>query len=445
MYICDLLLHYYMVFGWGKKKQIVEEKIGESVSPTHKNTNLENIPNIIQDITNLRQKTLIAEVKSFQKRIESDRKTLLSIADQLRKDNLSTKDMDPHLVILVNRGKKEVISSIQNEFQVKFSEIDSFERVLDFQRNSSRGIKKVGDMLGKHSRVIHIFAKKYAKKLKDDLQTLTDNLTEVNTLISNYDSNQELLNSVKSILTDFADAKKDIVKQERRKSQLEELAKNEKQNKINFTKLIDEMKSSSQYKEFQDIQNKLILISEEEKTIKNEIEEQFIKISRPLNKYVYVSSLDKPLKMMIESLASSPYDVLTITNKSGIDTILNSVRSGIESGSVSVKDIEKSKEAINKIQNLIPTLIKQKLEFTKKISNLSESLNIFDNNKFLKLASDLEKSNFNMSDIESKISIIQKQIESTKNQIHDMISKLELNLKQASSIHYKISYDNNDL
>ena len=445
MYICDLLLHYYMVFGWGKKKQVVEEKIGESVSPTHKNTNLENIPNIIQDITNLRQKTLIAEVKSFQKRIESDRKTLLSIADQLRKDNLSTKDMDPHLVILVNRGKKEVISSIQNEFQVKFSEIDSFERVLDFQRNSSRRIKKVGDMLGKHSRVIHIFAKKYAKKLKDDLQTLTDNLTEVNTLISNYDSNQELLNSVKSILTDFADAKKDIVKQERRKSQLEELAKNEKQNKINFTKLIDEMKSSSQYKEFQDIQNKLILISEEEKTIKNEIEEQFIKISRPLNKYVYVSSLDKPLKMMIESLASSPYDVLTITNKSGIDTILNSVRSGIESGSVSVKDIEKSKEAINKIQNLIPTLIKQKLEFTKKISNLSESLNIFDNNKFLKLASDLEKSNFNMSDIESKISIIQKQIESTKNQIHDMISKLELNLKQASSIHYKISYDNNDL
>ena len=445
MYICDLLLHYYMVFGWGKKKQIVEEKIGESVSPTHKNTNLENIPNIIQDVTNLRQKTLIAEVKSFQKRIESDRKTLLSIADQLRKDNLSTKDMDPHLVILVNRGKKEVISSIQNEFQIKFSEIDSFERVLDFQRNSSRGIKKVGDMLGKHSRVIHIFAKKYAKKLKDDLQTLTNNLTEVNTLISNYDSNQELLNSVKSILTDFADAKKDIAKQERRKSQLEELAKNEKQNKINFTKLIDEMKSSSQYKEFQDIQNKLILISEEEKTIKNEIEEQFIKISRPLNKYVYVSSLDKPLKMMIESLASSPYDVLTITNKSGIDTILNSVRSGIESGSVSVKDIEKSKEAINKIQNLIPTLIKQKFEFTKKISNLSESLNIFDNNKFLKLASDLEKSNFNMSDIESKISIIQKQIESTKNQIHDMISKLELNLKQASSIHYKISYDNNDL
>ena len=445
MYICDLLLHYYMVFGWGKKKQIVEEKIGESVSPTHKNTNLENIPNIIQDVTNLRQKTLIAEVKSFQKRIESDRKTLLSIADQLRKDNLSTKDMDPHLVILVNRGKKEVISSIQNEFQVKFSEIDSFERVLDFQRNSSRRIKKVGDMLGKHSRVIHIFAKKYAKKLKDDLQTLTDNLTEVNTLISNYDSNQELLNSVKSILTDFADAKKDIVKQERRKSQLEELAKNEKQNKINFTKLIDEMKSSSQYKEFQDIQNKLILISEEEKTIKNEIEEQFIKISRPLNKYVYISSLDKPLKIMAEELAASPYDVISQINESNIITILNSVQSGIVSGAVSVKDIEKSKQAINDIQSSLSDFIKQKSAFVEKKSQLGENLTVFDNEKLHILEGNLVKSKFNISDIESKLVSIEKQIDRNQISVHDIVSKLEVNLKQASGIPYKISLTEIDL
>ena len=36
---------------------------------------------------------------------------------------------------------------------------------------------------------------------------LTENLAEVNTLISNYDSNQELLSAVlRSALIDFADA-----------------------------------------------------------------------------------------------------------------------------------------------------------------------------------------------------------------------------------------------
>ena len=105
MYICDLLLLNYMVFGWGKKKQLVEEAREQPVISTPKEITLENIPGIIVDITNLRQKTLIAEIKSFQKKIDSDRKVISSIASELEKDSLNTDDMDPHLVILVYRGK----------------------------------------------------------------------------------------------------------------------------------------------------------------------------------------------------------------------------------------------------------------------------------------------------------------------------------------------------
>ena len=298
-----------MVFGWGKKKQVIEEPKDEFVIQKEKEVTLLNIPDIIQDITNLRQKTLIAEINPLQRKIESDSKILLSIADELGNDSLSTDDMDPHLVILVNRGKKEVISSIQNELKIKSLEITSLETVIDFQKNASRGIKKVGDMLGKHSRVIHIFAKKYAKKLKDDLKILTENLTEVNTLISNYDSNQELLLDVKRSLNDFDDIKRDIEKYQRRKTQLENLVSDEVDNQASLTKEIESLKSTSEYKKFQEIKSKDTSLSEEEKSIKKGIEEHFIKISRPLNKYVYVSSLDKPLKIMVEKLASSPYAV----------------------------------------------------------------------------------------------------------------------------------------
>ena len=433
-----------MVFGWGKKKQVVEEAREKPVLPTHKEATLENIPDILEDITNLRQKTLVIEVKSFQKRIEVDRKILLSIADELGKDSLNTNEMDPHLVLLVNRGKKEVISSIQNEFKGTFSEINSFDNVLGFQRNASRGIKKVGDMLGKHSRVIHIFAKKYAKKLKGDLTILTDNLSEVNALISNYNSNQELLENIRHSLSDFSNIKRDIEKQERRKMELEKSVEEEQQNETNLQKDIEEMKSSNNYKEFLAIKENITTVSTDEKLIKKKIEEQFLKISRPLNKYVYVSSLDKPLKKMTENLTLSPYDVLSAENMSDIKKILDSVRSGVESGSVSVKDVEKSKQAINDIQDLLPQLIAQKAEFIQKKDNLNESLTIFDNDRLVTITHNLEKSRFNISDRESKISIIRQQIDSSKSSVHDMISKLELNLKQASSISYKISYSEND-
>lgn len=434
-----------MVFGWGKKEQVVEERRDKPVASTHKEITLEDIPSIIEDITNLRQKTLIAEVKSFQKRVESDKKILLSIADDLGKDSLKTDDMDPHLEILVNRGKKEVISSIQKEFRTEFYNIDSFDKVKDFQRGASRGIKKVGDMLGKHSRVIHIFAKKYAKKLKDDLQILTDNLTEINTLISNYDSNQELLNDIKNSLNDFANTEKDIAKQENRNLQLEKLISSEQQNEINTRKDIDAMESSSEYKEFQEIKQRLISLENEEKLIKKNVEEQFIKISRPLNKYVYISSLDKPLKIMTENLASSPYDVLSQINLQDIITILNSVRSAIGSNSVSVKDVTKSQHAINEIIDLLPQLISQKDLFIGKKSQLNDDLNIFDNDKLLILKNTLEKCKSNISDTESRISLIQEQIDSSKSSLDGIISKLELNLKQASSIHYQISHTENDI
>ena len=111
---------------------------------------------------------------------------------------------------------------------------------------------------------------------------------------------------------------------------------------------------------------------------------------------------------------------------------------------MSIKDVEKSKQSINDIQGLLPQLIAQKAEFIQKKDNLNESLTIFDNDRLVTITHNLEKSRFNISDRESKISIIRQQIDSSKSSVHDMISKLELNLKQSSSISYKISYSEND-
>ena len=141
----------------------------------------------------------------------------------------------------------------------------------------------------------------------------------------------------------------------------------------------------------------------------------------------------------------SPYDTLSDANESSINTILNSVQSGVESGSVSVKDIEKSKQSINEIRNLLPKLIAQKNIFVERKSKLDNDLSVFDSSKLLRLENGLEKSISNISDAVSKTSIIQEQIDSSKNSINDMISKLELNLKQASSVSYQISYGKNDL
>jgi len=434
-----------MVFGWGKKRDVIEERKEEIIIPRNKETTIQKIPEILQDITDLRQKTLVLEAKSFRNRIDVDRKTILSISQELDTDDLKTDDMDPHLKILVNRGKKEVIETIQNELKSEFSQINSFDDVLVFQKKASKGVKKIGDMLGKHSRVIHIFAKKYAKKLKDDMETFSNSLNEANSLISNYNSNQELLNEIKTSLRNYSKVKEDISKQRWRTSQLEKSLKDEKVKERNLNETINVMKSSINYNEFQKTKSDIDLIYDEEKFFIKKVDNEFIKISRPLNKYVYVSSLEKPLKKMVEVLATSPFQVLSLQNESSIKTILDSVLAGIDSGAVSVKDINKSKQAVNKIKEVLPDLLKEKNSFDEKRSVLNHKLNDFDNDKFIDLNDNMQKTYDNMEDLNSRIVDIQENLITSKKSIFDIIHKLELNLKQASSTSYKISLSENDL
>ena len=427
-----------MVFGWGKKKNAIADDVIESVETSNTEITLEEIPQILDDVKNLREKTLIAEIRTFRNKIDSDRKNLLSIANELKNDNLNTDDIDIHLKILVNRGKSEVISTIQREFQTSFAEINSLNDVFEFEKKATKAIKKVGDVLGKHTRVIHIFAKKYAKKLKDDLQVRSSYLKEVKELVSNHKANQEFLSIINQNIEKISTTREDITKQNKRRIELQNSLEQESVKFEELTKKNDEFVSSSEYDEYISNKSKLDGLDAEEKKIRYRIDDYFVRISRPLNKYVHISSLDKPLKILNEKLLVSLYDNLTETSSSDIITILDSVQAAISSGSISVKDTAKSIEQIKNIKQILPSMIKEKTDFYQNKSIYFENLKKFDIEGFNACKSGIKKAEDEISNIESKQSMLDKQIEENDALILNTFFTLETNLKSASSVSYKI-------
>ena len=182
-----------MVFGWGNKKSKQREV---DITPEIKQITLTDVSDVIREIRSIRLKTMIAEVKVFRNKISANCKTVLNIATELERDNLKVDDMDPHLMRIVKRGKNEVISVIKKETAVVIPEINSFEDIKTFNITSTRSLKKIGDALGRQSRIIHHFAKKYASKLKNDLKVITDENEEINTLVKNF---SEFENNVEQI------------------------------------------------------------------------------------------------------------------------------------------------------------------------------------------------------------------------------------------------------
>ena len=142
---------------------------------------------------------------------------------------------------------------------------------------SSKMLKKIGDALGRQSNVIHIFAKKYAGKLKGDLKIMTEGNDEITTIITNH---AELENKTEKILGIISD-----IKQSRKL--IDNLGDQEKQNnkavdelvaKIEHDKEeIKNIKNSSEYTEFLQINEKLDSLSTEKTKLRMKLNINLLK------------------------------------------------------------------------------------------------------------------------------------------------------------------------
>ena len=424
-----------MVFGWGKKKP---EQSEVDVIPEEKQISLTEISDIIKDIRSIRTRTIIAEVKAFRNKINSDRKTILEIANQLERDTLNVDEMDIHLMRLVKRGKNEIISVIKRECKVVFPEINSFENVQTFDRLASRMLKKIGDALGRHSQVIHIFAKKYAKKLKSDLKIMTDGNSHVIELIENYRELEDKIKQLFENIDKHDQAQKSIVTLELHKDDVAKTLQDLNNAIEHDAQDIKNIKDSSEYLEFLKTKEKINSMDSESIQIKNEIDLQFTKISRPLNKYVYVSSLDKLQKKILEDLIENPYRVLSNTNKQDVIHIFESVRKSVQSGSVSVKDINKSISQIDETFSKLDGFIKQIFMYNQKKNNVENELTVFNNKQLESKESDLAKRHNFKLDAESKIKSSDEEFKFTTELIPKLVNNIESILNKISAVQYRI-------
>jgi len=179
-------------------------------------------------------------------------------------------------------------------------------------------------------------------------------------------------------------------------------------------------------------------MSDEKNKIKNEIEEQFTKISRPLNKYVYVSALDKPHKKLLENLIAKPYDVLIDSNRKDIIQILESTKKGVQSGSVSVKDSNKSLLQIDETLSLLDIFIEKISIFHKSKNDVENELSTFDSEELRQKESVLNKHENDKSILESKIRSAEKELMDTTELIPKWLGSIESILNQISAVQYTI-------
>lgn len=424
-----------MVFGWGKKKQ-VEEPVERK--PTNQDIELSEVPKIISDLRKLRESQTLSEIKNLRNETAPLIDDLMKIGIVLEKDDLNIDDVDKHLAIIVVRGKKQVIDILKKDVKtlIQVSTLDEAKKLDYFL---TQLLKKLGDVLGRQTRVIHIFAKKYANQLTNNLKVMNENSDNISKLLKHFDSTQSSFDEIDEMLLKINSLKQERIDKTKRNNETQENLKSLQNKKASLQNLMEEIHSSENYKKYVDLQNKLNDFIKQKSKIKSEIDSQFTKISRPLGRYAYASSLDKDQNLVLSALVDNPVDALIPENLDSIVLILENIRKAVSSGSISVKDTQKTLTQLTETEESLDGFIQKVSEYSAVFDSMQQEVENLKPENLTSTENELSKTNDFENDANKKSKTILSEIDEIESQIPALISNIENKLQIFSSTRYTIS------
>jgi len=419
-----------MVFGFGKKK--TQEQPTAPVQ-NEKTVTLEDIPSMLQEIESPRIVEVISIAKTTKEEVETHKKKIRELILHLESDDLKLDDVDRNLGVIVKRGKDAIVSTIKKETSSTFTSATKYEQAVLLNSEISQMLKKIGDVLGLNSRIIHIFAKKYADNLKDEIAKVAKSRNQLQSSINFIENlragSKDIIDKGQKI-TEYRNS---ISQKNERVSQIISEIETLKNSISSLEKQIHDLKSSDAHSKFSEIRHKIDSMSSEKSEVKNVIDFQFSKISRPLGRYSYISSFEKPVRKMMDELVANPYEVISPQNKAGIIQILEAVEKSIVSGSISVKDADKSLEQVQETISRLDEFIKLKESYSGKVSALEKDLAVFDIKSLESKEHELVKTRSDLANIESVKKKLESEIKDSNHSLSKNIEELESGLARLTN------------
>lgn len=420
-----------MVFGFGKKKS-------QEPPITHiqkeRAISLEEIPSLIQETESPHITEVINIARSIKEEVEVNRKKIRELILHLESDDLNLDDIDRNLMIIVKRGKDSIVSIIKKETTVGLTEPVKYEQAILLNTEINQILKRIGDVLGLNSRIIHIFAKKYADNLKEEIAKIAGSRNRLQVAINFVENLRESFRMISDASENISKERKIILQKTDRIKEIDSEIDFLKNSISSLERQILDLKAMKEYSVFLEIKNKIESLSSEKNEIKKIIDLQFSKISRPLGKYIYVSSFEKSVKKIMQELLDNPYQAISPQNKGIIIQILEAVAKSVSSGSISVKDMDKSLEQIQETASRLDEFMSLKEAYSNKVSTLEKDLVVFDINQLELKEQELQKTKTNFENTENVKKKILTEINEQNKLLEKHVSEIQSSLSRATNL-----------
>lgn len=397
----------------------------------------DKVAGIISEYDQRRRQQAVSEIRNIRDSVEPMIEELMGMGRDLERDDLNVDSIDKHLGIIVIRGKKQVLDVIRRSVS-PLPAVASIESAAKAESELRQLLKKVGDVLGRQTRVIHLFAKKHANRLKSNLEVMNSRHSEMRDILNQHNRADSESGELVEIADGLARRRDDLRKKSQRVRDLSaELALLESR----VSELKSELaaiRSSKEHETYLELLSGIEECDAQMSQIRVEISAQFSKISRPLGRYEYGSSLDKEQQKVLAGLVADPAGTVNPENAETISVIFSNVRRAVATGSISAKDVEKTIALLAETADMVGPLAGRVAECAGRRGDLAGKARSAKPADLDECETKLSKAVSQHGDVGRRMETLRDQIKDDNSSILEMSADLQMRLRQHTGIRYEI-------
>lgn len=423
-----------------KKDDVVEEKKDiDSRNQLRNTTNSLTVSDaliLLQNIESERIKSLANDLSPIKESVVKSLRSVERVANNLDVEDIKLEE--ERFKSIVENSKRTVVSSLRREASSDIPGLQSIHEVKKFEEKLESIIDRFGEVSGSHSRVMNVFMKKYAGKLKGEFETLSSLLKQTKSVVSEFEEENSV--TVKSIdLLNIYSQK--ITAKKANEDKIKDTYREIETLKYDLHELksqLSRVENSTQFKESYRNLEQIGVLEKEKQEFQRKVSDLYSHVSRAFTKYSYGMTKDTLGRLKV--LTEEPWRIFEDAEVSSYASLLIEIQKAVKSGKIKLKDSER-------IMNYMEIILKSLPEHHDEIRIINLKLNVLRENKngavvvnrSEELKNDIRNCKNRLEDLEQLVDQLKKQLTENNSECEHLVKQIDDYILQITGKKYFVT------
>ncbi len=341
-------------FGLFKKKDIDSSPADQPAAIEAGALSVQQAQDLLRNIESAKVQELASRLAPVKESASESLKTIAGLADSMEREKIKLEDLEQRYRSVVENSRKTVVSSLRREASAEFQLPQSVNDAKKFKEKFETMMNRIGEVTGSHSKVLNVFMKKYAGKMKDEFEALSKRLNEVKSAMAEFEQKRAPIVKCSGILNTASQKAASIRSAEASVQNIEDDIKNTESELQSLKGELGALKGSTEFDQAAAVVKKIEEAEGQEEQLREQMVDLFSRVSRAFTKYSY--NITKETEARLSVLSEEPWKVLYEADVSPYSLLLLEIRKSIDSGQVQLKDSDKVLNYLDVILKSLPEL-----------------------------------------------------------------------------------------